>query len=489
MTTSTSARSASHGYPGEDAERTDPPRPSEDPADATGDGERRPDAPTEPPNKPEGTRGQRSQERVETRASRASRGVEEDPGEDGDEQRRPRRPDEPPGEPRVESGGPTDVKVKPGGKTDVERNGSTAHEDADAAADGRTEEALQEAQAEVESPEMRRDASIEVERWSASAHVRSTTRVEESGQRTSQDDEDIPGAPPDPHPPSTSSDEIARPPNEPPSVELEGERRCFASCDDGLTSDVADATAVSSRVEDDRNVPKNLQETSERVGERPERRTRENSPGRPGEEPEEPGSETAIPDGVHGVQELPRRVRNERVDETNAPCRANWPGGHGGEQIGWGDIEGDQERQSDGDGDQRGGRRGGKDGATSGARRDPKRVETTPLAAGETGQHGRRNRRTTDVPETSKPPPIHPRWPTDHPNPPRRRGRLKSRPRRVSNPRKTYQVTRACQGRIGRIGRVVHVVYEPEMVQESPQGAIREDEAAGLDRGWTARTY
>ncbi|KAF8549568.1 hypothetical protein OG21DRAFT_1488433 [Imleria badia] len=41
------------------------PGPPEDPADATGDGERRPDAPTEPPDQPEGRRGRGSELGVE----------------------------------------------------------------------------------------------------------------------------------------------------------------------------------------------------------------------------------------------------------------------------------------------------------------------------------------------------------------------------------------------------------------------------------------
>ena len=55
--TGVSAQSASHDHPDEDAGATDPPRPSEDPADATGDDECHPDAPTEPPDLPEGARG------------------------------------------------------------------------------------------------------------------------------------------------------------------------------------------------------------------------------------------------------------------------------------------------------------------------------------------------------------------------------------------------------------------------------------------------
>ena len=57
--------------PGENAETTDSPKPSRDPADAMGDNECRPDASTEPPDMPEGTRGQGSREQVETRRLRA----------------------------------------------------------------------------------------------------------------------------------------------------------------------------------------------------------------------------------------------------------------------------------------------------------------------------------------------------------------------------------------------------------------------------------
>ena len=62
--TSASAPSASRDHPGKDTVTRNPPRPSEDPADATGDDERRPDTPTEPPDKPEGTRRRWGEERA-----------------------------------------------------------------------------------------------------------------------------------------------------------------------------------------------------------------------------------------------------------------------------------------------------------------------------------------------------------------------------------------------------------------------------------------
>ena len=159
-------------------------------------------------------------------------------------------------------------------------------------------------------------------------------------------------------------------------------------------------------------------------------------------------------DGNH-----PRCEENERGGDANPPSRDNRPGGHSGERDELGDVEGDRERQSDGDGDDMDGRPGGKDGATSGARRDSKRVKTTPLAGGKPGQYRRRKRGIADVPEASTPPTIDPRRATDQPNPPRRRGRLKTRPRRISTRKWTYQVTRTRRGRIGRIGPFGDIVH------------------------------
>ena len=88
---------------------------------------------------------------METRVSKALREVEDGPGEDGDEERRPRRPDEPPGEPQVESAGPTDVEVEPGGETgEVECNRCAARENADADVDGEVAWACRDADVEVE---------------------------------------------------------------------------------------------------------------------------------------------------------------------------------------------------------------------------------------------------------------------------------------------------------------------------------------------------
>ena len=122
METTTSAPNALHDHPTGDTEMMDPTRPSEDPGDAAGDDECRPDAPTGPPDQPldeevEGARVEGSE--VETAMVGESGGVEEDLGKVGDNENRPGKFEEPPNEPQVEFRGPTGVQVEPGGKTDV----------------------------------------------------------------------------------------------------------------------------------------------------------------------------------------------------------------------------------------------------------------------------------------------------------------------------------------------------------------------------------
>jgi len=88
--------------------------------------------------------------------------------------------------------------------------------------------------------------------------------------------DDIPEPPPTPPKPP---DEPTQRRDEPPSVELEGERRSQSSCDEIRTDDDADATAVPRRHEDAREYPKELPNTPERVIEHPEQRMRADSQG------------------------------------------------------------------------------------------------------------------------------------------------------------------------------------------------------------------
>ena len=138
---------------------------------------------------------------------------------------------------------------------------------------------------------------------------------------------------------------------------------------------------------------------------------------------------------------------NERVVETDALCRDRGPTGHIGEQEVMGDVEDDCDRQNDVESRGYDGRWCWMDGATSAPRRKSKRLETEALAGYQTGQHEQRRDTTNDAPGPSIPPPNHHRQPTDHLNPPPRRGRLKSRPTRVSYPRWTYQVIRSRRSR------------------------------------------
>jgi hypothetical protein len=263
----------------------------------------------------------------------------EGPGEGDDEERRPGVPDEPSDEPNVEPQDPQSVQVEPGGETEARRNECAAHEDANAEVNGEVAGTHRDVQVEVESAQTRRDTTSEGERARATAHTRSTTTDEETGQRTETDIDDVPEDPPDPSTPFPMPDQPARPQNEPPSVELEGERRTVASCDVEHNGGEADASGASDGVEDDGKRPMDLRKTLERVSKHLKPMEKQNSPDRPGEEPEDPGGEMAVPDGVHDVQEGPLSVRNERADETDAPRRDTPPGGPGSEQKARGESD------------------------------------------------------------------------------------------------------------------------------------------------------
>jgi hypothetical protein len=243
--------------------------------------------------------------------------------------------------------------------------------------------------------------------------------------------------------------------------------------------------AASGRVEDDWKQPKNLRNASEHERKRSKRRSREDSPDKARGDPDRPDGETAVPGDFQRYRERPRNVRNQPADETDAPhrdnppgghrgewemlgviegnpdrgnvvdlaehdgicpssdenerrvetnasCRGNHPGGRIGEPKASRDVEGDWSRESDGDGVGYHGERGEMDGVTSGARGDSKRVDPRPLADRE-GQHQRFTRNeTAHVPELSTPPTNDPKRPTEYVDPPRRRGRMKSRPRKVN---------------------------------------------------------
>ena len=195
--------------------------------------------------------------------------------------------------PPVESQNPPDTGTSPSRETDetrvanervetagraveVERSESVAHECADAGTDGTAEEAQGDAQVEVESATMQRMALTTGVSGCVSAHVRSTTTVEENDQRPSTDDEDIPGLYPDPLAPPLPPDKPAQCRNNPPSVKLEGEKRLQSSFHVRPTSagaDVSEASGASGSVEDATNVPKNARNASERKRKHSKRRS------------------------------------------------------------------------------------------------------------------------------------------------------------------------------------------------------------------------
>ena len=236
--------------------------------------------------------------------------------------------------------------------------------------------------------------------------------------------------------------------------------------------DDADVSAASGNVEDTREKPKKLREALERARERMERKDEEDSPRRLPDEPDEPDDEAVVPGDPQNDPEGPKSVSDERVDETNAPCRRNGPGGHlgepeasrgvegvrncgkvvdgaehngirpssrgnerevvpnppcrdrrprghSGEQESSRVVEGDWRRRTDVEGVAYDWERREMDGATSGARRDSKRAETDPLAIEKEGQRERRKRTKNDLPRPSTPPPEHPRPLTDYVDPPR----------------------------------------------------------------------
>ena len=167
----------------------------------------------------------------------------------------------------------------------------------------------------------------------------------------------------------------------------------------------------------------------------------------------------------------PRSDGNTRGVVPNPPCRDRRPGGHSGEQESSRVVEGDWRRRTDVEGVAYDWERREMDGATSGARRDSKRVETDPLAEDKARQHEWRKRTRSDVPRPSTPPPEYPTSLTNYVDPPRRRGRMKPRPRKVNRTKMkkpTYRIVRSRRGQSGRIERIGYVVNEVQMLGSIP---------------------
>ena len=177
----------------------------------TDDDARHPDEPTEPPDDAESARVRDGEEWVEVDPGGGKTDVERDGSvahEDADadidrevgEWRRDAQVEGENGGTRrdvsTEARVSRDVQVKPGGEVDAERNGSAAHEDVDAMVDDEVEGMRRDAQVDRESAGTHRD--VERVRGSASAHMRSTTTVEENDQPLLPGVNDVPNIPPEP---------------------------------------------------------------------------------------------------------------------------------------------------------------------------------------------------------------------------------------------------------------------------------------------------
>ena len=131
--------------------------------------------------------------------------------------------------------------------------------------------------------------------------------------------------------------------------------------------------------------------------------------------------------GFHNVQECPEGGHSEPIADLRRQCRDPGPGGHLGEEVEPVDVGGNWSRENDGDSIGDDGREFWMDGATSGARLDMKT-----LATAQVDQHGQQERKPANAPEPSTPSHMHPIRHASHPNPPRRRGKLKTSSRNIS---------------------------------------------------------
>ncbi|KAF8547286.1 hypothetical protein OG21DRAFT_1490356 [Imleria badia] len=297
--TSAKAQSASRDHQDRDAVSTNLARTSIGPADATGDDERRPDAPTEPPDQPEGTKEQGGELRVEAAESESresSRWCTEGAGDVDDDGEGPGEPHERFVTLHEAARDPAHVQVEPGGEAQVERNGSVTLESADAQVDAEVVGMRPDAQDERESAEARRNASIEGQSGSASIRARSRLSKKTIGppppmtttylkipqihlhhltalgtQRTSPRASISRGRETQ-HRASTTHNlrnaservnERSNAEKEPQSFELEGEGEGGTSIEPILTSDEADASVTSESLEDARDVPKNQPNASD----------------------------------------------------------------------------------------------------------------------------------------------------------------------------------------------------------------------------------
>ncbi|KIJ07197.1 hypothetical protein PAXINDRAFT_19600 [Paxillus involutus ATCC 200175] len=205
----------------------------------------------------------------------------------------------------------------------------------------------------------------------------------------------------------------------PPSVRIEGERNRLTS----LYVEVNHVETDDDHAEDDDHTqPPSRHPVGTTDGD--ERR------------PSEP---TEPPDEKHGEREVDGELGDKSKVETRRSKksrRGDEPRGREDEESRSREVEGKEGGQSEGDACQRDGRTNDTGDATSSASCNSSRVETGALAEHEDGQHrdGIRNA-SMNVPGPPSPLPYAMPRPTHIANPPRRRGRLKSPPTKVSRTR------------------------------------------------------
>ena len=151
--------------------------------------------------------------------------------------------------------------------------------------------------------------------------------VEETSQRTSTDERDLPGR--SFHHPSPFPMPVERPRdnmNECDDMKWSSARPgCVEAMSD--LGDEADALGASGGDEAAMKRPKKLRNASEHEPKGAEQRSRDDPPEGARGKPEEPGGEPLIPGSVQSDQEGPEGVRSERIDGTDALSRDTGPGG------------------------------------------------------------------------------------------------------------------------------------------------------------------
>ncbi|KIJ05069.1 hypothetical protein PAXINDRAFT_21646, partial [Paxillus involutus ATCC 200175] len=239
--------------------------------------------------------------------------------------------------------------------------------------------------------------------------------------------------------------ETVSPGSVPPSVRLEGERI-------RLTSPYVEATTPDSkppsvRLEGESGKQSSLNVKSTDVEDDPDDQTTPRDPAgmqdgdtHPPNEPTEPPDEEGRRDGeVRGKS----RVQTVETDESSQGDQAEGEGDEGDKRVKSRAVEGEIGGQSEGVGGHQDGRTNDTGDVAGSTSCESGRLETSPLTEDEANQHrnGKPNV-TTGIPRPPTSLPYDTPRPTHIANPPRCRGRLKTAPTKVSQPKRTVYAPR-----------------------------------------------